>query len=249
MNKIITTSISDPSIQQPFTGKSLDFLQNSTKDMINAMARGIIERAGRDPSSTTTPYEIVSSDSVTKISYIYFNGEVYAIDYSVSIPGANIATVTVTDDPTADPVVFTDAISRNVHNVRGLVRSAGTLGTGTFDLVDIVSLKTIPSITPTLINSWTSYTDTVLYKKDGSGMVTITGNITKPTTNASNIFVLPSGYRPSSTKYFQSAHYDTAGGYVTNFIIINTSGQVYVANAVAATTIIVYLDGISFYTS
>jgi hypothetical protein len=75
---------------------------------------------------------------------IYFNGEVYLVDAiaSISITTADILTITTTNDPTADPVTFTDGTPRSVHNIRKLVISNGTLGTGNVNYADLVRILT-----------------------------------------------------------------------------------------------------------
>ena len=37
MNRIITTDVLDPSIQQPFTANSLDFLQTAVSDILTSI--------------------------------------------------------------------------------------------------------------------------------------------------------------------------------------------------------------------
>jgi hypothetical protein len=135
MNRIKTSDILDPTIQQPFTGKSLFFLQDANKEMSNAISKSIIQTSGYDIAATI-PYIITTEASDL---YVFYVDELYKMSATAS--GNNIAVLTVTDDPTADPVTFTDGTPRNVHNIRTLVPTTGTLGTGLFDLVDLIDIK------------------------------------------------------------------------------------------------------------
>ncbi len=151
MNRIKTSDILDPTIQQPFTGKSLFFLQDANKEMANALSKSVIQKSGYDPDAVV-PY-IVST--LTSDFYIFYVDELYKMSATAS--GNNIAVLTITDDPTADPVTFTDATPRNVHNIRTLVPTTGSLGAGLFDLVDLVDIQTDNRIFER-INGTASYT-------------------------------------------------------------------------------------------
>ena len=144
MKRIDTSSILDPSIAQPFTGLSLDFVQDATKEALAA----VIQSSLGDTPSTTIPYvlygcvktDLGGGDFSYTAGYIYFNGEVYTFPEiaSIAIATADICTITITNDGTADPLEFTDSILRNVHNHRDLVLSDGILGSADFDFQDLV---------------------------------------------------------------------------------------------------------------
>lgn len=155
MDRIITTSISDPTIQQPLTGNSLDFLQNTTQEMAAAYAKSI---AGchYDASLPFVIYGLYPYGTGNySEGYVLWNNEVfYCAGKSDSVAFVNIPvlTITVTNDATADPVTFTDAVSRNVHNNRNLVLTDALTGTGTFDLADALYMnKWITASTPTYV--------------------------------------------------------------------------------------------------
>lgn len=145
MDKIITTSISDPSIQQPFTGKSLDFLQEALYQGF----RAICDRIITDSYDSTKAYILYGvlpyGTNQYSSGFIYYSGEIYyttgksTITAFVNIP---VMTITTTNDLTADPVTFTDGVSRNVHNVRRIVMSDAVSGSGTFDLANAIYLNT-----------------------------------------------------------------------------------------------------------
>jgi len=126
MNKIITTDVLDPSIQQPFTANSLDFLQNASIEALLAFA-AFSNMAAFNTGNPVVLYgcqrrALGGANYKFYGGYVYYSGEIYTFDGINSITIATNAEfkITVTNDATADPVTFTDGISRNVHNVRKL---------------------------------------------------------------------------------------------------------------------------------
>jgi hypothetical protein len=75
---------------------------------------------------------------------IAFGSELFiaptVVGINLSVGQVVIGTITTTylTATNADPVVFSDATSNNVHEIRQIVWSAGTSGTGDFDLDDCV---------------------------------------------------------------------------------------------------------------
>jgi hypothetical protein len=131
MNKIITTDITDPSIQQPFTGNSLDFLQNASIETFLSLP-AFANRAAFNSGNPVVLYGCQKQDLGAGnykffTGYVYYSGEIYLFDgiNSIAIAGTAQFKITVTNDGTADPVEFTDGISRNVHNVRKLTMTDG----------------------------------------------------------------------------------------------------------------------------
>lgn len=141
MNKIITTAVVDPSIQQPFTTKSLDFLQNKDQVFADAIAKCLapysydngdpIVLAGCERSGTGTPYTYA-------FGFVYWNNEIFAFDGgNATITTTDSFKLAVTNDPTADPLTFTDGIARNVHNIRKLVPVDTSVGGTAFLYSDL----------------------------------------------------------------------------------------------------------------
>jgi hypothetical protein len=127
MNRIITTDITDPSIQQPFTGNSLDFLQDANRDILLSLLSFTNRAAfssGNPIALSGCQRQALGGTSYKFYSgYVYYNGEIFQYDGVNSVTIATNAQfkITVTNDATADPVEFTDGISRNVHNIRKVV--------------------------------------------------------------------------------------------------------------------------------
>ena len=113
MKKILTNSIVDPLIAQPFTGPSLEFLQSGQREMIGALCQNIIKGKGLS-YNTSTPYLIAAISEVPfpTDGTIFFNGELYimaenyaGLDYAMIDPALS----------SIDPLVFTDGVQRAVH--------------------------------------------------------------------------------------------------------------------------------------
>jgi hypothetical protein len=143
MKTILTTSISDPTIQQPFTGKSLTFLQDNLADV----AEGISKFLVGDRSYNTSDFFVISGlrDTGTPPVYaiaegwIFYNGELYYCSGYAGNPANDvIGTITTAYDTSIDPVTFTDGVARNVHQVKTIVLSDGVLGSGDIDYVDLI---------------------------------------------------------------------------------------------------------------
>lgn len=95
-------------------------------------------------------------------------------------------------------------------------------------------------IYPTLLNGWeaNSSTQKPKYYRDEFGIVYVEGCV-KSGENASDLFLLPNGYRPLSTCRFATSNSDTTVGRVD----IRSTGAV---NLHRGTSPYLYLSGISF---
>lgn len=142
-NKILTNSIVDPNAQQPFTGPSLAFLQDWNANALSAFFRALIGDGNYGPGAYAMAGMRNTGSGANVIigsGFIVFDGELYACNnYTDTLTGSNvvIATVTVAYDLTIDPVMFTDLVPRNVHQVKTIVLSQGLTGTGDFDYLDM----------------------------------------------------------------------------------------------------------------
>jgi hypothetical protein len=254
MRKIDVSQIVDPNIQQPFTGLSLDFLQTGTKQMVFALCWNIIKSKGFTYSATVPYYIAATADAgFTSDGVVFYGGELYLM--TENFAGLQYAVIDTTPDATADPLLFTDNISRNVHNNRYLSYSASATG-ALFDVNNIVNamVSFMPAITvgsggsaPSFQNSWAAST-AVKFRKNIDGLLSLEGVATKATTSGGTIFTLPVGYRPSVQKYI-SCYLVQAGAIVTEFLIVDTNGDVSINFAPSATNTDLYLNGINFYLS
>jgi len=148
MEKISTSQITDPDKQQPFTGYSLEFLQNAKAKDDAAIIQALIYKIVGS-YSLTVPYVIsgcVVSDSNKDVTAgeIFYGGKYYE---TTAVNGTtNVARfiLTKTQDATADPVNFTDGTTGNVHDIYKYVPTDVASG-GDFISTDLVYLKTVIS--------------------------------------------------------------------------------------------------------
>lgn len=150
MPKLIkTNSIVDPAIQQPFTGKSLAWLQQWGEDSTFYLVRSMLG----DANYTAGAFAVqgvrnTGINPVVNISNgaILYDGEFFVCDgLSTTLTGSNvvIANVVETFDGTIDPITFTDGVPRSVHSVRKVVLTQGLTGTGMFDYSTMVFIQDV----------------------------------------------------------------------------------------------------------
>lgn len=143
MEVINTSQISDPNKQQPFTGYSLEFLQNALRKddagIIEALVTKIV-----GSYSLTVPYVIsgcVVSDSNKDVTAgtLFYGGKFYE---TTAVNGTtNVARFikTKTQDATADPITFSDSSTGSVHDIYKYVPTDVASG-GDFISTDLVYL-------------------------------------------------------------------------------------------------------------
>lgn len=250
MRKIDVSQIVDSNIQQPFTGLSLDFLQTGEKQMIFAICQNILKSKGF-AYSATVPYLIspTSNAGFTSDGIIFYGGELYIMRENVA--SLQYTVIDTTPDATADPLLFTDNVSRNVHNNRYLTFSASATG-ALFDfnnIVDATGLFT-QAVYPTLGTGWTNETasfGSISIRKTGSKLVHLQGAASKPTLPNGVMFTLPTGYIPIFQQLLFPLVTLKSGVPATSVLFIDTTGDVGLYSPVADATTIVFLDGISFF--
>lgn len=205
MKKINTGFAVDPSPQQPFTTKSLDFLQDANKDMIAALCRNIISNHGLTYSSSVPYFISQYNTSFISDGAVFFNGELYILEENVTTLA--YATIDTTPNATADPLLFSDGVGRNVHNNRYLTFT-NTLSGSLFAIADIVNVSRAIAI---IIPQWTAFTPGVS-ANDSSG-TTVVG-----------------GYTGTMTGYYKS---DGTNLYIMlrtiNFSTIATVNSIYIS--------------------
>lgn len=143
MEVISTNQIVDPNTQQPFTGKSLTFLQNALRKDTAGVIEALVTKI-TGGYSLTVPYVIsgcVLSDSNKDVTNgtLFYGGNFYEV---VGVNGTtNVARfiLTKTQDVTADPVDFTNGTTKNVHDIYKYVATDVSSG-GDFIATDLVYL-------------------------------------------------------------------------------------------------------------
>ena len=142
MKNINTSFVSDPSIQQPFTTKSLDFLQSGNKQALAIICRNIVKNHGLTYSATV-PYLLTINMNSPIVPFngdgtVFFNDEIYILQENTS--SALYAVIDTTPDATADPLLFSDLVNRDVHDNRYLTFT-NTLAGSLFAIADIVDVS------------------------------------------------------------------------------------------------------------
>jgi hypothetical protein len=227
MKNINTSFVSDPSIQQPFTTKSLDFLQSASKQVIAVICRNIIKNHGLTYSASV-PYQL-SGPMVSPIvpfngdGTVFFNDEIYILQENTS--GATYATIDTTPDGTADPLLFSDLINRDVHDNRYLTFT-NTLAGSLFAVADIVDV----SVPVALFKPLIAYATSVAGVTASS---TLTVKFNNEEADANNI-------NNTSTGAITPA---VLGNYLMS---VNLSGNLAAAGSASETvTVSIYKNGVS----
>lgn len=149
MNTIIQSPLaSDPSRQQPFPVPSLLFLETSQLETFNNAILGLL------PSyNSANPYVLFgcvrsgtadagSGSTTVTAGAIFWQGEIYTVPTATVTLASNylVGKITVTNG-SPDPILLKDGTSTNVHNVRQIVWSAGTSGSGDFNQASCVAKR------------------------------------------------------------------------------------------------------------
>jgi len=189
MANIINTSfIQDPAIQQPFTGPSLAFLQNSIKEQLSA----IVQNLAQNQVSQNGPYSIYGCQKTSlggsnysySPGYIWYAGEIYYFQGTnlLSVPDTDICTI-VTQNDVNDPIYFSDLNPYYVLNHRIILISDGLSGSGTFNYSTITPLIATPYVKQRL------YTSLIQTYSPNTGVTTL-GSVTTPNDGTTRTYLL-----------------------------------------------------------
>ena len=147
--RTLDTSAITNTVGMPVKGGTLVHLQAAYQEALTALANSIIGRLP-DNANFYILYGCVNTGTypVYTISAgaIYYAGEVFLVDAVTFNAGSNVAVgnLSVTQFVTnADPVLFTDNVSRSVHNIRKIAFSAGASGSGICDFANALQVPTV----------------------------------------------------------------------------------------------------------
>ena len=173
MKKIKTTDIIAGSAM-PLKSGSLDHLQSAYQEpLIDIIQTFEAKNDTEGFPNYTTPiimYGCRWTGLGVSQGVLVYGTEIYrcqAVNITLGVGQVVIGTITTTylTVTNADPVVFSDSTSNNVHEIRQIVWSAGTSGTpGTFDLDDCL-----------MFNEWTDIPYSASYMGAQSGAWTLPG--------------------------------------------------------------------------
>lgn len=240
MKRIDTTQETATS-WSPFKVESKAFMQDANKEMFAVIAKNLIESAGYTVYGT--PYLLEKSQAYNQA--VYYNGEIYMTNV-VNVNVGFYAIIDTTPNAVADPTIFSDASTHNIHQNRTLTQTTTAAGSlfAWSTLVDLTVLVT----TPTLLNSWgINASKTPKHTQIGK-KVLFEGAVLKVGGNTGVIFNLPVNARPSIERVVICSSISLAVSYFNN-LIIATNGDVSLydqTGGVGASGYVINLDGISF---
>ena len=140
MKKIDTTQIVDPTSQQPFTGKSLAFIQQANLEVIGALTKAYL---GTDYSATQV-YVIERCRKVGNVinnGYIFYGGEIFTFIGADTTAYANVPVIKFQKpyDSAIDPVLFSDGVNKYVHELPQFYIDDGVSGSTSYgDYDDVI---------------------------------------------------------------------------------------------------------------
>lgn len=183
MDKLDVTQISDPTSQQPLTGKSVDFIQDAFRDSLNAAVRAIV--GGHWDTSVVyilNGLEMTGANNDISNGYAFYQSEVFFVTGASNTVAFSNVPVLIPDYPTAhptlDPILFSDGVNKNVHNIRRLKIVDQVSGSGSSDYADVVFInrRKITQLTGTSTAT------------TGSGQTDVTGiSYTSPSTRRTRL--------------------------------------------------------------
>lgn len=269
MNNLRTDLVNDPNIQQPFTAISLAFLQDATFEMV----LGIVKTFVGDSYSAAVPYAVsgvtytgsVSTPTSVLPGYILFGTNLIAVlsGFGPAATGARFTRQTTNtysyNGFGADPLMFTDGVSRNVHDIIKYQIVDAASG-GDFGLSQVVYIQdpailssgsaTQKVVSPALNTSFTAI-NTISYYKDARGWVHLNGQLQKNQSGGGTttfISAAAAAFRPTQLKRLSVTNVDNATN-KPDYIQIATNGDMSVGNNTAGGAIntVFYLDGLSYF--
>lgn len=152
-------------VKQPYTQRT----HIHYNEMIDELAVNLVKSLNGDVNTSNfyVLYGCVNSASPNanvSAGAIYYNGEIYLCDAFVdgAISGAIVGTITTTY-AIGDPINFSNNSDYNVHQIKKIVWSDATSGTGSVNFLDLVQL-----------GGWTSISSGLTFKYVDDGGTTRT---------------------------------------------------------------------------
>jgi len=264
MNRIDTSQVVDPAIQQPWTTKSLNFLQDS----INGTLGNVIHGLGYAQTDATLPIVVwgMSKNYLNIVSAGAFYGgsnrqEVFTYPGGTDITGMVTPTLVpdFSNDMSVDPVIFSDGFPRNVHTIRKykiVDIGSGTLPANSYKYNDF-QWPNLPMNGFTIpyngTASWNGAVkcikvNNIVYLGGWLDCVITTSSGRRPALPSCGI---PAAFAPGTAKYFSVPYFDPAGNFLSTIFQISTTGAFSIPGGLQADLPLgasnFYFDGISYY--
>lgn len=248
MRKVITTNITT-NVGMPIKSGTIDQIQSAYIEAIDALVKNAIG-TGYDPTKFYVFYgadnDNVAPDYQITAGALFFNGIIYLFDAATfTATGAQVAVGTITTSyvvaTNADPVVFTDGNSNNVHEIKKIVWSAGDVDSGDVNFSDLIYVNIgkahIIGTTgePAFQNSFANQSiSNITYFIQKKSIIQIIGLVKGTITNSVVIFTLPVGFRPSTPVYGSVNYVLASTGLVkAGLLTIAINGQVSLSSGTA----------------
>jgi hypothetical protein len=137
MSKHVLSNNISATARQPYTKVTHEHYNAMIDELASAFGKFVVGNL----ADFTVLYGCVNSDAPNAditAGAIYYNGEIYLCDAFVdaTISDDIVGTITTTY-ATGDPVLFTDLASYNVHQIKKIVWSDATAGSGDIDYSDL----------------------------------------------------------------------------------------------------------------
>jgi hypothetical protein len=150
MKKVLSGDITSTA-RQPYTKVTHEFYNAMVKELGDSVIR---MQGMNDNASFIVLWGCVNSGAPNaniSAGAIWYNGEIYPCDAFVdgTISDAIVGTITTTYDA-ADPILFTDNNSHNVHQINKIVWSDAVSGSGDVDYSDVIFKVVEGSYVPTM---------------------------------------------------------------------------------------------------
>lgn len=185
--KVLNLSAVTTNVAFPVKSGTFDHLQSAYKEALAEVAKALIGVSSYSSSTVYVLKGVVNINSFPAVTTtpgaVFFNGEVFLVDAaSFTCSGSNVAVATIATSyfsaSNADPVQFTDGVSRNVHEIRKVQIAAGLSGSGIADLTDFVYISLVQTSQVLTLTNTTAFTPsadyepaTKKYVDDTSGIV------------------------------------------------------------------------------
>lgn len=172
MKKLDLSAISS-SNGMPQKSGVLEHIQSAYQEAIAATIKALLGSTTYNAAKAYVLHGVVNSGSGSNYSIsagaIFYNGEVFLVDAATfTITGANVAvgviSTTYYSATNADPVIFTDGVSRNIHQIRKIVMQPGLSGSGAADFVDFIYLSLVQKNEVLTKTNTTSFTPSADYQ-------------------------------------------------------------------------------------
>ena len=245
MNKIDTSNITDPSRLQPFSGKSLDFVQNNVvrlgQYLYIALKGSTYSPSGSYSGAAIYGANISGSVIEDGIVLDLFSGELR--DFTGANTAGYVNPPRVIEDNsydgTIDPITFSDGSSFSVHQLRKWKIADVASGGFLYSALLILNEEWQPA---TLLNS---FAGTLYYKRDlRNSTLYIRGTVTRATAPIGNtvVFTLPAAYRPENNQYNVVMYTSNAGSIISELGTNQSTGDVILTNVAGATTVVININ-------